>query len=169
MGSESRSIPYGLRPVRTIRSCIGSVCRLSIGFSSPLILPSHNGQVSAEKSRSGFVSGGVQRILGIRSRGNFQSGQLDSSGPIIPKLDHVSHGIRQDTSTQHRYDLAGRQTSVTQAYGTSNATTTSYTYDAAGRKLSETDLLSHTTTYTYDAAGNLTGVSGVKGNRSYAY
>jgi RHS repeat-associated protein len=67
------------------------------------------------------------------------------------------------------YDLAGRETSVTQAYGTSNATTTSYAYDAAGRKTGETDALTHTTTYSYDNAGNLTGISGPKGNFSYAY
>ena len=67
------------------------------------------------------------------------------------------------------YDLAGRQISVTQAYGTSNATTTIYAYDNAGRKTSETDALGHITSYTYDAAGNLTAISGVKGNFTYAY
>ena len=71
--------------------------------------------------------------------------------------------------TQHQYDLAGRQTAVTQAYGTSSAQTTTYAYDAAGRKTSETDALGHTTTYTYDAAGNLTAISGVKGSFQYGY
>jgi YD repeat-containing protein len=67
------------------------------------------------------------------------------------------------------YDLAGRETSVTQAYGTANATKTSYQYDNAGRKKLEMDALGNTTSYIYDAAGNLLSTSGVKGNFSYAY
>ena len=76
--------------------------------------------------------------------------------------------------TEHVYDLAGRQVSVTQAYGTANATTTTYAYDNAGRKTSETDALGHTTSYTYDAAGNLLSVTKGYGTAnasttSYAY
>ncbi len=87
----------------------------------------------------------------------------DFRGNVVSETDQAG------SVTKHVYDLAGRQTSVTQAYGTSNATTTSYTYDNDGRKLSETDSLGHTTSYTYDAAGNLTAVSGVSGNFTYAY
>ena len=71
--------------------------------------------------------------------------------------------------TLHRYDLAGRQTSVTRAYGTSSAATTTYTYDDAGRKTGEKDALSHTTTYSYDAASRLIAIAGAKGNFAYAY
>jgi RHS repeat-associated protein len=71
--------------------------------------------------------------------------------------------------TLHGYDLAGRQTSVTRGYGTSNASTTTTAYDADGRKESETDALGHATNYTYDADNRLTAVAGVSGNTSYAY
>jgi RHS repeat-associated protein len=77
--------------------------------------------------------------------------------------------MEQGHVTLHQYDLAGRQLSVTQAYGMPNATTTSYTYDNAGRKTSETDALNHSTSYTYDSAGNLLSTSGVKGNFTYTY
>jgi RHS repeat-associated protein len=87
----------------------------------------------------------------------------DFRGNVITETNQAGH------VTKHVYDLGGRQTSVTQAYGTSNATTTSYSYDNDGRKLSETDSLGHTTNYAYDAAGNMTAVSGVNGNFTYAY
>jgi RHS repeat-associated protein len=87
----------------------------------------------------------------------------DFRGNVITETDQAGH------VTKHVYDLAGRETSVTRAYGTSNATTTSTTYDNAGRKLTETDALGHITNYSYDAAGNLTGVSGVGGSFTYAY
>ena len=87
----------------------------------------------------------------------------DFRNSIVNETDQAGH------VTHHVYDLAGRQVSVTQAYGTANATTTTYIYDAAGRKTSETDALGHATTYTYDAAGNLTATSGVKGSYQYAY
>ena len=87
----------------------------------------------------------------------------DFRNNLVNETDQAGH------VTHHVYDLAGRQVSVTQAYGTANATTTTYIYDAAGRKTSETDALGHATTYTYDAAGNLTATSGVKGSYQYAY
>ena len=71
--------------------------------------------------------------------------------------------------TLHAYDLAGRQTSVTRGYGTSNASGTTYTYYDNGLKETETDSLGHTTTYVYDADSRLTSVSGVQGNTSYGY
>ncbi len=87
----------------------------------------------------------------------------DFRGNVIDEWDQAAN------QTHHVYDLAGRQVSVTQAYGTSSATTTTYAYDNDGRKLSETDNLGHATTYAYDAAGNLTGVSGVNGTFRYGY
>src|SRR5579862_7825280 len=87
----------------------------------------------------------------------------DFRGNVVTETDQAGN------VTKHVYDLAGRQTSVTNAYGTSSATTTSYTYDNDGRKLTETDSLGHATSYTYDAAGNLTGVSGVGGTFTYTY
>jgi RHS repeat-associated protein len=87
----------------------------------------------------------------------------DFRGNIVDEWDQAGN------QTHHVYDVAGRQVSVTQAYGTSNATPMTYAYDDAGRKTSETDALGHTTTYVYDAAGKLTGVSGVNGIFTYAY
>jgi YD repeat-containing protein len=87
----------------------------------------------------------------------------DFRNNVVNETDQGGH------VTHHVYDLAGRLTSLTRAFGTSNASTTTYTYDADGRKESETDPLGHTATYTYDAAGNLTAVSGVKGSFKYGY
>ncbi len=91
----------------------------------------------------------------------------DFRGNVVDEWDQAND------QTHHVFDLAGRQTSVTQAYGTSSATTTQYTYDNDGRKTSVTvgsgASNAATTYYTYDAAGNLTGVSGAGGSFTYGY
>ncbi len=72
--------------------------------------------------------------------------------------------------THNVYDLAGRLTSVTSAYGTADAATTSYTYYDDGRKATETDPRGHTTTYNYDPAGRLTSVvDAVNHTTAYGY
>lgn len=87
----------------------------------------------------------------------------DFRGNVIDEIDQAKN------DTHYEYDLAGRQTSVTRAYGTTDAAKTSYTYDGDSRKLTETDPLNHTTTYSYDNAGNLLSVSGPRGNFQYGY
>jgi RHS repeat-associated protein len=95
--------------------------------------------------------------------GTYSHKTYDFRGNIVDEWDQAQN------QTHHVYDLAGREVSVTRAYGTSNATTTTYTYYDDGRKETETDALGHTTTYTCDIAGDLTGVSGVNGTFSYGY
>jgi RHS repeat-associated protein len=68
------------------------------------------------------------------------------------------------------YDLAGRLTSMTGAFGAVQTATTSYTYYNDGRKATATDPLGHTTTYNYDAAGRLTSTVDAQSNTTqYAY
>jgi RHS repeat-associated protein len=55
---------------------------------------------------------------------------------------------REISRYSYTYDLAGRQTSKTDSYGTST-----YTYDAAGRVI-KAETPGKTTIYAYDAAGN---------------
>ncbi|WP_267125761.1 DUF6531 domain-containing protein, partial [Xanthomonas sacchari] len=60
--------------------------------------------------------------------------------------------------TTYTWDVLGRQLSVTQGAGTSDARTTAYAYDAAGRRVSETvapGSLDLVTTYSYDSNGNV--------------
>ena len=80
---------------------------------------------------------------------------------MTDQAGHVMHNV---------YDLAGRLTSTTMAYGTADATTTSYTYYNDGRKATETDPGGNTTTYNYDPAGRLTSVVDAQQHTTaYAY
>jgi len=92
---------------------------------------------------------------------DFRSNVIDEWDKALPNQTGIQ--------THHVYDLAGRETSVTRAYGTPNAATTTFTYYDDGRKNTEKDALGHATTYTYDIAGDLTGVSGVSGAFTYGY
>jgi YD repeat-containing protein len=69
------------------------------------------------------------------------------------KLTEVDQSGR---TTKYVYDLAGQLTSMTYAFGTSDAGTVSYTYDLDGRQKTVKDELNNTTTNNYDAAGRLT-------------
>ena len=72
--------------------------------------------------------------------------------------------------TKYVYDLAGQLSSMTVAYGTSDAATTSNTYDVDGRKLTQIDPRDSTTSYAYDAAGRQTSLTDAIGNvTSYVY
>ena len=95
--------------------------------------------------------------------GTTASKTYDFRGNALTETDQAGH------ETKYVYDLAGRETSVTRAFGTSDASTTTFAYYDDGRKMSETDNLGHATNYSYDAAGNLTGVSGVGGAFTYGY
>ena len=50
------------------------------------------------------------------------------------------------------YDSLGRETAVTEAFGTPDAITTTFGYDANGNQTSTTDPLGHVTTFQYDFA-----------------
>jgi RHS repeat-associated protein len=87
----------------------------------------------------------------------------DYANNVIDAVDPEGH---------HRhnvYDLAGRLTSVTLAYGTASATTTTFSYNNDGTLQSTTDALGHATSYSYDAAGNLTQAARGSVSVRYAY
>ena len=95
----------------------------------------------------------------------------DFRNNVIDVTDQAGH------VTHHGYDLAGRLTSLTRAYGTSNASTTTYayynavvsfTYTATGKRDSMTDA-SGTTTYTYDSLDRLTAKATPEGTLNYTY
>ena len=65
---------------------------------------------------------------------------------MTDELGHVTH---------HEYDLAGRETAVTMAYGTADAKRTTYNYYNDNRKFTETDANNRTATYFHDEAGRL--------------
>ena len=142
-------------------------------------------QTSAPLGRvtSSTYDGNGNKISDTDARGNTTNYQYDALNRLILttypdrttasktydfRNNVVTRPTRPDTSPS-RYDLAGRQTSVTQAYGTSNATTTSYTYDNAGRKMSETDASATPppTPTTRPATSPPSPAS--KGNFTYAY
>jgi RHS repeat-associated protein len=120
--------------------------------------------IDARGYKTSYAYDGLNRlILTSYPDTNSSSRTYDFRGNIVTETDRAGH------VTKYVYDLAGRETSVTQAYGTSNATTTGYAYDNDGRKITETDNAGHATGYTYDAAGDLMSISGPKGNFSYGY
>ena len=69
---------------------------------------------------------------------------------------------------RNTYDFRGLLTSVTLAFGTTQAVTTVYRYDELGNEVSQTDAAGHTTTFQYDALGRRTART-LPGGQSEGY
>jgi len=91
------------------------------------------------------------------------SGGVVTATDITDENGHVEHTV---------WDAQGYATSVTRAYGTSNAQTTSYVRNAAELITSATDALSRTTAFTYDNLGGMltrTSLYGTSDAVTYTY
>jgi RHS repeat-associated protein len=71
----------------------------------------------------------------------------DGLGRKIQETDEAG------VTTAYTYDFRGLLTSVTLAYGTTQAVTTVYQYDELGNEIKQTDAAGHSTTFRYDAVG----------------
>jgi RHS repeat-associated protein len=74
----------------------------------------------------------------------------DGLGRKIQETDEAG------VSTAYTYDFRGLLTSVTLAFGTTQAVTTVYAYDELGNLTKQTDAAGHSTTNKYDALGRRT-------------
>jgi len=75
----------------------------------------------------------------------------DGLGRKIQQTDEAG------VSTAYTYDFRGLLTSVTLAFGTTQAVTTVYGYDEQGNMVQQTDASGHSTIFKYDALGRKTG------------
>jgi YD repeat-containing protein len=75
--------------------------------------------------------------------------------------DGLGRKIQQNdeagVATAYTYDFRGLLTSVTLAFGTTQAVTTVYGYDELGNEIQQTDAAGHTTMFQYDALGRRIG------------
>ena len=84
------------------------------------------------------------------------------------KSNVASHTDGKSQTITYGYDNAGQLTTVTYPAGTGAGTGISYTYDVAGRQTGMTDV-SGTSGYTYDNADRLTSLLQPNGTTGYGY
>jgi RHS repeat-associated protein len=113
-----------------------------------------NSQRIASINRSGITNQYVYDPLGrllktIAPDNTTNSTVYDSAGRAQYTID------ARGTTNAFGYDILSRQTSVTNACGTSAQMVMSYTYDQDGNQLTVTDGLGHSTTNVYDQLGRV--------------